>query len=299
MQPAATAVSPAFLIDKILPTRTINLISGPSGTGKSTLMLQMLEDWRNGREVFGYKSFPADFHIVSCDRPASHLSRTMQRLGLSPKDFPHFSVVDRIRDRERHGEFSLDELVANARRSSTKLRLLAIDGLAALCPNKVIDHSGVAQFLTNASRLCEQHDFTILGTVYASKTPGATPRESILGCTAWSAYTESKIIIEASAARRTVHLCTSNLPDMQFEMIQDSKTGEFVDGLASMSEELDRWLATCEPGALVTSRQVFEISEHLEISKRTAERWINGQLSLGTLVKVDRGEYRVAQANKN
>lgn len=302
---ASPVPQPQYLIEKIMPVEEVHLISGPSGSGNTTLMLQLLDDWRSSRECFGFASHPAPFYLVSCDRPATHIEGIMQRMNLSPDLIPHFSLVDSPR-RDPMDDYTIDIIAKQILRSDSRIRVLFIDGLSVLCPGKIIDHTDVGKFLRAASRVCLQHHLTILGTVYASKSRSGegytNPRDRMLGSGAWSAFTGCKIIIEPhervtqqQLPPSTIHVLSHNVPALSFEMEQSPDTGMFSPATLNMYSPLDQWIITKEEGDIVTTAEIKAVAAQLEISSRTAERWIASQKSLGTLIQVCRGEYRVSK----
>lgn len=293
-----------FLIANILRRNEVHLISGPSGSGKTTLLLQVLADWRDGSSVFTHAAQPVPYALVACDRPATALRDTMLRLGIAPDTVPHFSAVDLRRERfqaapaDDPGQFSLSEIIALCRKRVPDCAAVFVDGLPALCRGKIIDHGDVRTFLQDAARLCQTQKVTILGTVYAAKARDgegySSPRDRMLGSGAWSAFTSTKIIIEPDEAKRTVHILPQNFPPQLIELMHDPDTGRLVPYVATgISDRLDTWLKSMEPGSLFTTQQAVMVGEMCGVSKSTVERWIRNQLTLGTIIKIDRGEYRV------
>src|SRR5262245_1348737 len=80
---ASPATSPLFLIDQILPTQAVHLVSGPSGVGKTTFLLQLLNDWNASKDVLGHKSFPGPFCFISCARGAEEARSIVSRCEFS------------------------------------------------------------------------------------------------------------------------------------------------------------------------------------------------------------------------
>src|SRR5271165_3311154 len=84
-----------WVIDKIIAAGTINLISGTSGSGKTTFLLQLLKQWELGQPVLGgYQSFPCKWIYISCDRGTLETDRTMRRLGLGDWECQIYSIEE-------------------------------------------------------------------------------------------------------------------------------------------------------------------------------------------------------------
>jgi hypothetical protein len=312
----AVAVSPApipskYLIDKILRANEPSLISGPSGSGKSTLLLQILSDWQAGRDVFSHPIRQVPFMLMSCDRPMFALEDTMERMEIDPTSIPRMSILDERRDRfdnsAGESEYTISELISIAKKRVHGCGLIFMDGFAALCPNKIIDHRDVRVFLQETARLCRDHRITILGTVYAAKARNgegySSPRERMLGSGAWSAFTSTKFVIELEEAKRVIHILPQNSAPELWELMHDPANGRLIpfDPLlampapakSSLRTGLDTWLQQLSPGSSFTTSDAQLIGESFKISKRTVTRWIADQESMQTIFRVDHGEYRV------
>lgn len=296
---------PDFLIDQILRSNQVHLISGPSRSGKSTLLLQVLAGWAAGLPVFGHVSVPAPFALVSCDRSASTIDDTMLRLGMIPDTIPHFSIIDpprnvfqrRESDRPSQDDHSISEILAICQRIVPNLACLFVDGLSTLCPGKIIDHRDVANFLRDTSRLCIQQRVTIVGTVYAAKSREgegyAAPCDRMLGSGAWASHTGTAFILEPADRKRTLHVIPLNAPVESWELMHDD-IGRLVPYVETgTSDKLDYWLVSLDEGMVFTTQQAHIVGEAAEVSRPTVERWLKNQITLGTIVRIDRGEYKV------
>jgi RecA-family ATPase len=291
----ALAPIPEYLIDKILRSREPHLISGPADSGKTTLLLQILDDWRNSRPIFTHDSHPVPYCVVACDRPLMSLRDTMRRMALDYESIPHFSMIDQTRPVGE--DFSIHDVLTFARRHAPNASALFIDGLSALCPGKIIDARDVRRFLQETSKLCQEKNVTILGTVPSPKSRDgegySSPQDRILGSGAWASHVSTKYVLDLSEDKITLHILPKNFPKEKVELMF-SEAGLLVPWVESLkSSELDAWLATLDKGAVFNTDMALMVGGELSLSRRAVFYWLKQQVSLGTILKIDRGEYRV------
>ena len=302
----ATAPSPAvnqkFIIDQILRRDALSLISGPSNSGKTILMLQMLSAISASALFFGHPSCAVPFCIVSCDRPVFAIDDTMASLGLQPGLWPHFSLVDPpqwLTSRPQsynplEDYFHLPEILSLIQCKMPDIKLVVLDCLPALCPGNINLQKDVSNFCREAGRLCRQQHVAMLGTIYATKNSSdVAPIDRIFGSGAWAAHTDTKFILEPQEELRTLHILSLNGPPEHFDLQHDPATGLLVPVVDQDScfRVLDTWLLQMEPGAVFTTSQAKEYGESQGISARTVERWLKARIEIG-IMKIGRGEYR-------
>lgn len=294
-----------FIVQDILRSNEIHLISGPAGAGKTSLLLHLAAEWHAGQDILGHASCPGPAAIVSCDRSLQALEASMERIGC-PLALPHLSLRE-CRYREADGltfPLALDAVLQ--RTHGQPPRCIFLDGLHTLCPGRVTENRDVVNFLTDTAKLLASRRITLIASTYSPKSREGEAYEAILdnvlGARAWTALTDTKIFIQYASAsnpsdpRRRVWLFPPDLPAKQsIWQFDDAGRLQYLgDGdTISQSEKLDEWLSKQEPESIVTTAQIHLIGSMLGLSRATTTRWITDQCSLGTLVKVERGEYKV------
>lgn len=202
-----------FLIEDIMPERELHLIAGPSGVGKTTLAMQLMEAYIHELPWMGKKCTNKGVAYFSCDRSKASLQRSMDRLGLDPWTFP----TGCSRELPDRTNISIDQILDWRRRVDHKAKLLVIDGLARLTPaGKISDYKLVADFLSGIVERCETEDITILGIVHSAKTRDSdkisNPRQRIVGSVSWAGYSDLIITMDPEDAKdpknptRVVHI---------------------------------------------------------------------------------------------
>lgn len=187
------------IVDTLLPEQAIHLVAGPTGAGKSRWLMEMLQDWQQGKPVLGYASNPRPWLYVSADRQKIEVDRTLISLGILPSTvpvFPAFGVMPPM------GWMGIME---EAERLD--IELLVWEGFGKYVESNA-GGTGVTNWLNKITwRLSHtQHGadrtkpLTIIGVMEQPKMkPGdryANPRQRISGPAAWGHSASTIILIE-------------------------------------------------------------------------------------------------------
>lgn len=289
---------PHFVIERLIPLYEVNLISGPSGAGKTTFMLQMAYDWCRGEDVLGHKSFPADFCFVACDRSESSLRARMDLLEMDIGLIPHCSLIGRT----GLVDHTVEGMIKEARRVSPQLDVIFADGFASLCPGRINDAKDVSLFLRQTTKLLHDERITLIATVCAGKTREGqgynSPRDRIAGSSAWSACTSTKLMLDFTDLRsfsdyhRVLYIGVPDLPARSMGLLFSGPQlieSEEVTLLAGM----DEWLESLEAGYEFTTKDAVDQGEAAGHSKRKIEYWLSTMTRLSSLTHPSKGKYVV------
>lgn len=298
MPETGSPIPPYYLIDNLIRSKEIHLISGATGSGKTTLAFQIADEWSRGEPIFGHQSHPVPFVYVACERTLPVLHDDLDSIGLDPLTFPCTSLVHPLR-RERRPCF--EDALNAARIVDENVRLIFLDGIASLCPGKSNDYRDVSNFLTDSARICHERLVTVIGLVYSVKAREgegySAPRDRIAGSLAWSAVTDTKILIEYYRPSkpkdpvRVITLLPQRRPPETF--LYQFRSGRLVAMTESenalLQPVLDQWLSSVAPLAELTTQQIVDAA--VDIGRSAVFLWIENQLDLGTLAKLRRGVY--------
>ena len=302
MAPQGSAVSqPRFIVQDLFPAEEINLIFGPSGVGKTTLTLQILDDWSHDRLVFERESYSAPYCYVACNRSIATLRLTMAEAGLNPDDFPHVSLAAN----SKKGDHSLDAALILARRQIPNVRVLFLDGMMSLCQEKITDYRAVSTFLIGALQLCQREHITIVGCGTAAKVRDgegyASPRERLLGSSAWSEVAAAKLFLDFRNPRdpadpsRVLFVMPPSKPARPYFFVFEEGRLELVAEGFECPGALDMWLQS-QAVETLTNREILVAAEQMGMERSSVYRWIKSQVDSGTLHREKQGLYRIVGA---
>lgn len=231
-KPPTRTLADQYLINPIIPTKTVNLIIGASGAGKTTLMFQWLAAWQRSEPFLGFDSHPTPLAYIALDRTVRSIHRTMDRLGLAHDAFPIFSLLGS----------KLPLALDSCLRVAPEAHLFIIEGISRMVGGKGInDYAAVADLMCSAQVWCERENRTILGSCHSSKVKEGqqylNPRERVMGSGAWPAYTETNFFLEQTqppkgaemnTTQRDLWILPRNAPEQKLSLL-------FVDGRLSLA----------------------------------------------------------------
>lgn len=255
------------LIDDILPARELHLVAGPSGAGKTTWMIKMIDQWRQGQSIFGHASHPRPFMYLSLDRSRAGVLRIFDRLKIDHKNF-HVFVP---KANSNNQKLALAQLLKGLIQQHPDVRVFFIEGFQSRTPDgKMNDYKVVAHFLLELQQLCEEHNITIIGVAHASKAKQdekyLNPRERVNGTVAWAAYSETIIVVEPEDPddpenrNRRVMLLPRNAREQVFLM--ENKDGTLVEKTSTQNPvqsnfaKVLAWLAAQPLDRIVTTTEI-------------------------------------------
>lgn len=231
-----------YIIDQIFPANALHIVSGASGSGKSTWLYQMLADWTLGNDLFGYRSFPCKWVMITYDRGTRDNAQTLRRIGLHEWDFPLFSFEDLY---SFHGsEPDLFTLLRDHR--FRDVELFVIEGIMSFIPDpkpKQSQNKCEQMWITKVrSELLK--DRTIIGTAHQTKQNigNMTSRMSMIGSASFIGGVGTVVLFddppETKQAQKNgkvpiddgtkiVTICPRNAKDIRIQYSRDEK-GRFV-----------------------------------------------------------------------
>lgn len=300
-----------YIVGSILPKHTIHIISGGSGSWKTTLQLALVEKWENGEDIFGHASFPAPWAYVSFDRPLADAWDTLADIRFEPPEQLINSAYD-DKTISRTGE----GLIKCMDRFLPKGGLLAVDGLGFIAPiakNAMEQYQAVWRFNQMLIEAMQKRDVTILTNAHNPKMRKGeeliNPRDRILGSVAWSGTCGTVLSLEVVSddERKLSVLPRSKVPNFYKSLKRESKSdGRLIisDWIPRIEVEqdtskagnihLDNMLAESQDEE-ITRENVVEWADKMDISLRTAERWLKNKIDSGELVRIARGRYKKPQ----
>lgn len=179
---------PADGIDGAFALGSVHILFGSSGTGKSTLGLQMLRAQAAQQPFFGHESFGRNYLYLMKDRGKHETARTFARLGID-ESVPTASVLGGLDWR------SAAESIKNRLLEHGQPEILFVEGLD-MCLEDPSKPSLVGPFMDALSQIAETYHVSIIGTVGApklKKNEQYSPRDGMFGSSFWARKADTMV----------------------------------------------------------------------------------------------------------
>lgn len=166
----------------------VSLVAGSSGMGKTTLLLYLLEDMRNGRSVRSHPAVTADYLFGLYDRPLDALAESLEHKGLDTD-----GVLERafpIEPGEKNAPKAIDRILRQWKRDTGQQPdVFVIEGIDFLA-GRVSDPDVVVPFVKGLLSVAEAWNIAIIGSTGSPKQKEKDSyrltRDSVIGTGAWS-----------------------------------------------------------------------------------------------------------------
>lgn len=283
--------SPEFLIDGILPANEVHLFGGSSGSGKTTLLFQLLSEWQEGKDVLGHASHPVPYAYLSLDRSLSSVQRTLERIQLSDQ-------ITRIITREKFPATITPKVIFEVGLNAyPDARALFVEGYQTLAGDKGNAYAPVASLLTNTAMLCTSHGVTLTGVAHASKMKmderWQNSREVILGSVAWSAYSDTIIVLDHNEETHivTCRIMPRNAASEQHEFVFGDRGILQPHIVGTKKDSFCLRIAALSAGRPVTRDEMRSWAKTASISTRTCDAAIKTCIENNLLDVIGSGIY--------
>lgn len=223
-------------------TGSVHLIQGASGTGKTTLGLQMLEAQKVGARFLGRKTFSKSYVVLMGDRGSGELKRTLHRMKMP--DLPCVALTS------AQMEKTPAVVISEIYQQNGSPQIVFIEGLDMWVKDQS-KMDAVSKAISAMREVAAHYGFSLIGTVGTPKTKPKERYESFrdraFGSSAWSRMVDTvlDIVIDPKTDERVVTLGHRNAKQESFEM-------EFVNGrlerkqvniIIGPEEAMLRWFA--------------------------------------------------------
>jgi putative DNA primase/helicase len=182
-----------YLVSSWFPKGEVSLIGAPSGAGKTSFGLNLLEALRNGREVWGHPAKARDYRVLSHDRSKRSMVSTVRSLGL-----PVEEVLPRVIRLTTKQQLANPADVFGACLSMNPgVEVWFIEGLD-LWIHDMNKMDVVAPIMDGLQRLATLHDVAVIATVGSPKQKGKekyTGRDALFGSAALARKAETIVTV--------------------------------------------------------------------------------------------------------
>ncbi len=209
-----------YLVSSWFPKGEVSIIGAPSGAGKTSFGLNLLETLRNGREVWGHPAQARDYRVLSHDRSKRSIVSTVRSLGLSVEEvLPRVIRLTTAQQLANPAEVFGVCLAANP-----GVEVWFIEGLDMWIP-EMNRMETVAPVMDGLQRLATLHDVAVIATVGSPKQKGKdryTGRDALFGSAALARKAETIVTVgwtddeDPNSVRKVVVMPRNGQSEMLF-----------------------------------------------------------------------------------
>ena len=183
----------------MFPLGDVSLIGGPSGAGKTTWFLPVLEDIRQGKPVLGRPTNAMDYRVLMHDRSLGAFFRTSRRLRLSEDAQDRVYRLTNSEQKMPAADF-LGMYMERMRADGEEVRIIFIEGLDMWTAGDVAKMADVSVFLEGLQRVAERYGVAVVGSVGNPKAKRGEEyqlqRDKLFGSVAWGRKTETIVGVQ-------------------------------------------------------------------------------------------------------
>ena len=207
--------------DGWFPLGDVSLIGGASGTGKTTIIFEMLHKQKQKFPFLDHRTFGYGFHVLAYDRGKNAFKRTMRRLNLRDTDIPMNPLPLAF------GTAACQGIINEIEKLNPVPQVVFIEGLDMLIDD-ANKKSVVSPFMRHLQSIAEHFHLALVCSVGAPKTKRgedyAAKRDKLSGSEAWGRNCETVAILEFSeeddgtSPRRELTVLPRNAPAEKFSL---------------------------------------------------------------------------------
>ena len=183
----------------MFPLGDVSLIGGPSGAGKTTWFLPVLEDIRQAKSVLGRTTNALDYRVLMHDRSLGAFFRTSRRLRLDEDAQNRVYRLTGAEQKMAAADF-LGMYMERMRSDGEEVRIIFIEGLDMWTAGDVAKMADVSVFLDGLQRVAERYGVAVVGSVGNPKAKRGEEyqlqRDKLFGSVAWGRKTETIVGVQ-------------------------------------------------------------------------------------------------------
>jgi hypothetical protein len=283
------------------PVADQSVVAGSSGTGKTYLVMTLLEKARVGAEVWGHSTTPREYRVLMRDRGSKGMRRTLTRLGISEEARKRVIRVTGAQ-RKKGPVAVLTEAIGR----EPGVQVWFVEGLD-LWSTSALKMEVVGPMLDDLQHLAARRNVALIYSVGAGKEKTAEGKETeryhgrevIFGSVAWGRASETVVLISKT------DLENENCPRQYSVLVRNGRSERFWMGF--QNGELQVVAKPAEPPKKVKGTALglmhlncvhtFQPGDPITYkpelgSRATFFRWLDEAIASGLAVRTDGVCYR-------
>jgi hypothetical protein len=263
------------------PRGDVHLVGGPSGSNKTTFMIDVLETQLKSEKFLGHPTYGLPYLVLMSDRGQFAHLRTANRMRFDPAAIP-IEFLPSVT-----GVNAAKAILREIEKCEVLPAVVFVEGCDLLMEN-ASKMEMVVPFLDAVQAIAKHYHMSIIGSVGSPKTRQGegyvSKRDGIFGTVAWSRKTETIAVLQYPGGddmdvRRTLSVLLRNGPAEKYNMkLENGRLVEApADAAPSKQPQIEWFKAQTD---WFTS---LELQQGLGISQPTSDRYIKSAHSRGML----------------
>lgn len=309
-QKAEGPLEPLFL------ARSINLLAGSSGAGKTALMAMLARQFLRRQPVLGYApTTEAPPYLAYIGTDKSWVESSSRWFELEGVRLKHYCLIDdrtfqkrRLRtknDRTAIFHEFLNKVTPDGR-TFPPGALVFVESIAIFLGGNLLDYDSTAVACMEIRQLLqEMGNAAVIGSVHGGKIKAdkkqgyARLQDHILGSAALYGYSDTQMYLASPEELRSRHhvlqVTPHHAPPFRLDLSRD-KQGRFLSEGQPGTPEHHGWVLECFTGAADATLDLATLVKEAvtrECSRSTLKRILESHIEAGRLVKVRHGVYKL------
>lgn len=293
-----------FILDSEWPAREVHLITGETGTGKTTLLTQWMNDLIEGKPVLGFPCEPQRVIYISNERSQESLELDNKGRWKLLGPFLTIDLALQGTGIKKIGPMALEAII---KKYCKDYDVIIVDPIVTFCP-KPNDQNVVHEFLYNlAQRVLKKANVTILASGHPAKQKEGQKvlnmRTQVAGSQAWGSYSNCVMHLtfmnpdDVTDERLILSVKGRHSPPLVFHFERD-EAGRLVELKKEDGKEEGKGfiLSGMLEGKLdITFAEAVQFGKQNNISRATVARWVKKEKEGGRLIMgEEKGKFLVA-----
>lgn len=264
------------------PRGDVHLVGGPSGSNKTTFMIDVLETQLKSEKFLGHPTYGLPYLILMSDRGQFAHLRTANRMRFDPDSIP-IKFIPSVT-----GTSAVMAIQREIEKCDVLPAVVFVEGCDMLTEN-ASKMEMVVPFLDGLQQIAAHYHISMIGSVGSPKTRMGegyvSKRDGIFGTVAWSRKTETIAVLQYPGGddmdvRRTLSVLLRNGPAEKYNMkLENGRLVEAKDETpASALPPQVEWFKGQTDW--FTSQ---DVQDGMKVSRATADRYVKSAHSKGML----------------